>query len=197
MFYICCLGYQLFEILRTYLLNSSISIRMQSARFVWVSLPESTIQSVCVEHLLWIKATGVRGSSCWQQYPRNNLFLFSPSWILNGVSSILAVWARALSPLHIPLRGGPVPLFGSELPLLGMFLDYMHMGSCLLICETQSPTRDLWEEGSICFKALFLWEESFCVDLEECSCPLSPKFFTSQLLIKGEIRFWGNWVSVL
>lgn len=51
MYYICCLGYQLFGILRTYLLNSSISIRMQSARFVWVSLPKS-IQSVCVEHLL-------------------------------------------------------------------------------------------------------------------------------------------------
>lgn len=126
------------------------------------ALPQRLLLSQC---LLCIKAPGVRCSLNWQQYSRNSPFLLP--WRLDGVSVSWLFEARALSPLHSPADRRPSPcLSGSELTLLSMSLDYMHMGSYLLICETQSLTY-AWHLGgvSVCFKeAVFTWEGSFCLD---------------------------------
>lgn len=129
---------------------------------VW-ALPQRLSLSQC---LLCIKAPGVRCLLYWQQYSRNSPFPFS-SWRLYGVSVSWLFEATALSPLHSPPdRRASACLSGSELTRLSMSLDYMHTGSYLLICETQSLTY-AWHLGgvSVCFKeAVFTWEGSFCLD---------------------------------
>lgn len=81
-------------------------------------------------------------------------------------------------------------LSGLELLILGMFLDYMHMGSYSLICRTQCQPSMMSGAGSIRFKeASFLGEGDFCLDFEGGVVTThTPRFLTSQLLIKDEIR---------
>lgn len=54
-----------------------------------------------------------------------------------------------------------MPLCESELSLPGMFLAYMHTGSYLLICETQSPAHDLWHGALVVLKKRCFFRRAF------------------------------------
>ena len=96
-----------------------------------------------------------------------------------------------------------MPLCESELSLLGVFLDYMHTGSYLLICETQSPPHDLWDGATSCSKeALFLWGVSFCLDLGGGGHGYHTYYPSPQVLYLSAFNKRRNpilrhWVSVL
>ena len=83
---------------------------------------------------------------------------------------LLAIFQKqSFSVLILETWGISIPVLvslGQNLTRLSMSLDYMHMGSYLLICETQSLTY-AWHLGgvSVCFKeAVFTWEGSVCLD---------------------------------
>lgn len=78
---------------------------MQPARCVGLT-PESIGQPVHTECLLGIKATGVRGSSCRQQYPRNAVFFQSPHLGSSGIRH-LGCLSPGLGPLRSPIKRRP------------------------------------------------------------------------------------------
>lgn len=124
-----CFIYQLFGTLSTYLPSSNISFRMQPARFVWVSSPESIIcqyvLSICFESRPLVQGAHHLGSNV----PETEPFSVCPSWLLNGISSISAAEPGPSALCNISLKRRPNAFIGSELSLLGLFLDYMHTGS--------------------------------------------------------------------
>lgn len=82
---------------------------------------------------------------------KQNLFLVSPSWVLSGVSGISAdIKPGPSQPFAFPFKGEAQCLYlGQDFPFLACFWTTC---SYLLICETQSPTRDLWEGSVFVFK---------------------------------------------
>lgn len=113
-----------------------------------------------------------------QQDPRNGLFTLSP--LLGYSMACQASWlleARAPGPLSSPAeRRSTASPSGPELAGRGMFLDCRH-SNCLLICETQSLTHP-WHlgPGNHFKEARFLWEGSFCLDLERGVVNHTPPF---------------------
>lgn len=177
-------------ILRPYLPSSNVVIRMQVCGFHLSLSFSQYILNACFELRLLVWGAHHVGSSILEtiffhsSHLRSSM-VYQTFWLLEPGPSVLCISLQ---------RRGPMPLFGSELCLFGMFLNHMHMDGYLLICETQGIVFVLKKHS--------FWEGSFYLDFERGLVTIHmtlppPMFFISQLLLKDEIIFWGNWITIL
>lgn len=139
----------------------NISIRMQPARFVWVSSPESIVRqyvlSICFESRPLVQGAHHLGSNI----PETEPFSLLLSWLLNGISSILAV-----EPFVYLCKEEAQSLYlGQNFPFLACFWITCTPAAIDKSAKlNHSPVTSGRGVVFVLKKALFLWEGSFCLD---------------------------------